>query len=70
MRNRTRTRWIAGLAAVAGLACGGDGQPEQEQPEIRSAAPARPNIVVILTDDKACSSLPFMPHTQALLVSR
>jgi arylsulfatase A-like enzyme len=54
----TRTRWIAGLVALAGLACGGEG---------REAAP-RPNIVVILTDDQASSSLRFMRHTEAVLV--
>jgi arylsulfatase A-like enzyme len=59
MRSWTRTRWIAGLVALASLACDGDG---------REAAPPKPNIVVILTDDQTESSLGFMPHTQALLV--
>jgi len=59
MRSWTRTRWIAGLVALASLACGGDG---------RDAAPPKPNIVVILTDDQTESSLGFMPHPQALLV--
>jgi len=61
MRSRARTRWITGLVALAGLACGGCNGEGQE------GAP-RPNIVVILTDDQASSSLRFMPHTQKLLV--
>jgi arylsulfatase A-like enzyme len=64
----TRMRWIAGLAALAGLACG---EGERQSDSARPAQPAtadRPNVIVILTDDQASSSMPEMKHTQALLV--
>jgi arylsulfatase A-like enzyme len=46
------------VAFVAFVAAGCSGAPE----------PPRPNFVIVLTDDQAYSTLPFMQHTQKLLV--
>ena len=63
MRRRRIVR-LAGLivgsaAACVALACGGTS---------RDAAAPKPNVVVIVTDDQATSSLRHMVHTQSLLV--
>jgi len=65
MRRRRGGQVVAGLAcgvlASAILSCGDWPGP---------AAPRKPNIVVIVTDDQSSSMLPYMKHTQKLLVEQ
>ena len=81
MRARPQTSWICSLSAIACIACGVcigcDGAESGKSGEAgarggaeapRVIPAAKPNIVIIVTDDQATSTLAHMPHTQELLV--
>ena len=57
------------LLALCGVALACSSSEEKPAPAA-PALPVRPNIVVVLTDDQAERSLPFMPTVQRELVER
>ncbi len=59
MQSGHRTLWICCLAALAGVGC----DEARHEPALPKA-----NIVVIVTDDQASSTLSYMPNAQKLLV--
>ena len=60
---------VVGAAACVGGALGSGG-PSPPPTDAASATGARPNIVVVMTDDQARSSMPVMRNAKALIGAR
>jgi N-acetylglucosamine-6-sulfatase len=64
-----RTRWIVAPVLIAGIAVAAASTGSVGQAK-STAAPNRPNVVVLMTDDQTVESLRVMPNVQHLLADK
>src|SRR4029077_7713245 len=64
------TRWIVLAALVAGVAAVGALNGTASANKSTSSAPARPNVVVLMTDDQTVESMRVMPNVKTLIADQ